>query len=116
MKVYYASSSNINENLPYSNLNSFDSFKEQTHFLTGDNENFDPNLHLVVYSDRLRSYKNYSELKAKYSIKDVLNGTKVSVIQDFVREILSNENLKIVRIKETIDGRGYQVYQIMCLK
>lgn len=116
MHIIFGYSRNINSELPYSNLTSFDSFKEQVLFSTIGEAEYDSSKHITLYSDRLRSYKNYSELAKKHSIRDILNGTTVSVIQDFIREILNNHKTNILRIKEIIDGRGYPVYQILCSK
>lgn len=91
--------------LPYSGLTSFDYGKEIGLFETEDFDIRD----LCVYSDRLRNYINHSELAKKHKIKDVWCGLTVNTISQFISDIFSKK-IKITRISQTIDQRGYPIY------
>lgn len=93
--------------LSYSGLTSFDYGKEVGLFESDDFKITDA----CVYSDRLRNYENYTTLKDKYKIKDTWNGITVDKISLFLSELFSKQ-IKITRMSETIDARGYSIYII----
>lgn len=110
MYILNLRASDVNHLLPHSNLSSFDSFKTETLYeISGTYD-------ITLYSDRLRSYKNYSSISKKHGICDIYSGIKILNIQNFLKELLSIETLKIIKINVSIDGRGYPIYGIMCEK
>lgn len=106
IQILFATS---NPSLPlsYSGLTSFDFGKEVGLFEADDFKITDS----CVYSDRLRNYENYTTLKDKYKIKDTWNGITVDKISLFLSELFSKQ-IKITRMSETIDARGYSIYII----
>ena len=91
--------------LSYSGLTSFDYGKEVGLFESDDFKITDS----CVYSDRLRNYENYWTLKETHKIKDVWYGITVDNISKFISDVFSKQ-IKITRISETIDQRGYSIY------
>ena len=91
--------------LSYSGLTSFDYGKEVGLFESDDFKITDS----CVYSDRLRNYENHSALKEKHKIKDLWYGITVDNISKFISDVFSKQ-IKITRISETIDQRGYSIY------
>ena len=91
--------------LSYSGLTSFDYGKEVGLFESDDFKITDS----CVYSDRLRNYENHSVLKEKHKIKDLWYGITVNNISKFISDVFSKQ-IKITRISETIDQRGYSIY------
>lgn len=91
--------------LSYSGLTSFDYGKEVGLFESDDFKITDS----CVYSDRLRSYENHSALKEKHKIKDLWYGITVNNISKFISDVFSKQ-IKITRISETTDQRGYSIY------
>ena len=91
--------------LSYSGLTSFDYGKEVGLFESDDFKITDS----CVYSDRLRNYESHSVLKEKHKIKDLWYGITVNNISKFISDVFSKQ-IKITRISETIDQRGYSIY------
>lgn len=110
MKIIFGYARTIEDELPYSGLTSFDSFKTATLFETNNQPSEST---ISLWSDHIRNqYPNHSELKNKYKIGDVWEGTKIKTIQLFLSELIGKD-IEIQQIKVSINAQGYPIYCVV---
>ena len=109
MQILFGTARSIEYDLPYSGLGSLDSFKTALLF---EKDNIPENTY-TIWSDHIRhQYENYWSIMDKYQLNDRWEGHPIKHIQNFLCELL-NKDVEIQKISISIDGRGYNVYNVV---
>ena len=110
MQIIFGTAHKVHHNLPYSGLNSLDSFKTAELF---ELENRKTENCYTVWSDHIRNqYENYWTIMDKYKLNDNWSGHSILEIQNFFCELL-NKDVEVQKISISIDGRGYNTYAVV---